>query len=104
MPTRNRPSYEDYDPSNFPDITPDWYEPAEDRSWVQPTRSWLEVAEDFAPKLDMTQAELLCVLEHTLEPYRDGGGPSFHTNPDEEEACWAVHQVWLARNKNHYNT
>lgn len=98
MNTPDLPTYDTYDPSTPPNIDPEWIEPSDGRAPVQQTHTWQEVADDFADRMKMTPSSLYGEIVNLLGRYQDGGGPHLDTDPDEEEACWTIHQIWLKRN------
>lgn len=98
MTTLDLPTYYTYDPSMPPNIDPEWIEPADGRAPVQQTHTWQEVADDFAQRMNMTPSGIYGEIVTLLDCYTDGGDPHLDTDPDEEEACWTIHQIWLKRN------
>lgn len=95
----DRVRYEDYDPSFPPKIAPEWEPLGEDRSGVERTHSWDEVADDFAAFFDISKSELLGLIQDELDEVGAANVATVEDMPTDTEACEFIHHLWTTRQK-----
>lgn len=87
-------SYEDYDPAFPPRIDPVWEELGEDRSSVERTHSWDEVANDFAQYFEVDASALLRRIQEELETVGEENVVTVEGEPTDTEACEFMHRLF----------
>lgn len=87
-------SYEDYDPSSPPIIEPVREELGEDRSSVERTHSWDEVASDFAQYFGVDARTLLRRIQNELEMVGEENVVTVIGEPTDTEACEFMHRLF----------
>lgn len=91
--------YYNYDPSQSPDIEPNWDHDfhGEDRSAEEEFHTWDEVAADFAERFGMPTSYLRALIQVEIDDNRHTDEP-LPELPTDTQACETIHEIWTKLN------
>lgn len=92
-------NYYDYDPSQPPDIEPNWDLDfhGEDRVAEEEFHTWDEVAADFAERFGIPEEYLRALIQVEIDDHRHTDEPLAEL-PTDTQACEAIHEIWKKLN------